>query len=337
VREVISPETGIEFHGHNDSGCCVANAYMAILAGATHIDTCVLGIGERNGITPLGGLLSRLYTVNKEQIKAKYDLNYLKFLDKYVAQAAKISIPFNNYITGTAAFTHKAGVHSKAVMSDPGAYEVLNPGDFGVERRIEFAHRLTGWNALSNRAKQLGVDLTDDQVKAATSLIKNAADENRITQDELDGILMRLSSGPRTSSSAFAGLVKAPHDDDVQSPELRAAAEAAASASAWRSVRKAQTDLRPTRIIRVEGHLFDKAVLNRILDLLVDSACDFKVVSLDVAPRNELHSTVDVQLWGDSERVIEETVAQMDALVKSNMPFAECKMAEVLPNPEATE
>jgi homocitrate synthase len=38
---------------------------MAIEGGATHIDTCILGIGERNGITPLGGFLARMYTINK--------------------------------------------------------------------------------------------------------------------------------------------------------------------------------------------------------------------------------------------------------------------------------
>jgi hypothetical protein len=36
-------------------------------------------------------------------------------LDKYVAAAVGVPIPFNNYITGSAAYTHKAGVHSKAV------------------------------------------------------------------------------------------------------------------------------------------------------------------------------------------------------------------------------
>jgi homocitrate synthase len=45
----------IEFHAHNDTGCAIANSYAALQAGVTHIDTSVLGIGERNGITPLGG------------------------------------------------------------------------------------------------------------------------------------------------------------------------------------------------------------------------------------------------------------------------------------------
>src|SRR5215208_4975982 len=33
----------IEFHGHNDTGCAIANAFVALEAGATHIDTSVLG------------------------------------------------------------------------------------------------------------------------------------------------------------------------------------------------------------------------------------------------------------------------------------------------------
>ena len=49
VRSVIRPTTGIEFHTHNDTGCCVSNALMALEAGATHIDTSVLGIGEVTG------------------------------------------------------------------------------------------------------------------------------------------------------------------------------------------------------------------------------------------------------------------------------------------------
>lgn len=46
-----------ECHFHDDTGCAIANAYCALEAGATHIDTSVLGIGERNGITSLGGLM----------------------------------------------------------------------------------------------------------------------------------------------------------------------------------------------------------------------------------------------------------------------------------------
>ena len=66
----------VEFHGHNDSGCAIANASAALEAGATHVDTTILGIGERNGITSLGGLVARLYTINRAYV-AKYNLRLL--------------------------------------------------------------------------------------------------------------------------------------------------------------------------------------------------------------------------------------------------------------------
>jgi isopropylmalate/homocitrate/citramalate synthase len=57
----------------------------------------------------------------------KYDLSLLRSLEKFVAVGADVQVPFNNYVTGACAFTHKAGVHSKAVMTNPTAYEVQRP------------------------------------------------------------------------------------------------------------------------------------------------------------------------------------------------------------------
>jgi homocitrate synthase len=172
VREAVNCD--IEFHTHDDTGCCIANARIAIQAGATHIDTCILGIGERNGITPLGGFLARMYTINKKRSRARYNLPLIRDLEKFIATKSDIVIPFNNYVTGTAAFSHKAGVHSKAVISNPGSYEVLDPNDFGVERVINIAHRLTGWHAIKQRAIQLGFrDLPDEKVKELTAHVKH--------------------------------------------------------------------------------------------------------------------------------------------------------------------
>ncbi|MBC7294402.1 MAG: homocitrate synthase, partial [Thermoleophilia bacterium] len=75
VRRAIGTKVDIEFHGHNDTGCAVANAYEAIEGSATHIDTTVLGIGERNGITPLGGFLARMYTLQPDYVSNKYQLD----------------------------------------------------------------------------------------------------------------------------------------------------------------------------------------------------------------------------------------------------------------------
>jgi homocitrate synthase len=178
----------IEFHGHNDSGCAIANACAALEAGATHIDTTVLGIGERNGITPLGGLIARLYTLDRAYV-AKYNLTLLPQIDRLIADICDLDIPFNNYITGASAFIHKAGIHAKAVLADPGTYEILRPEDFGLTRAIAIGHRLTGWNAVRDRAETLGLHLDEDTLRALTHTIKQRADTHPLTLAEIDALL----------------------------------------------------------------------------------------------------------------------------------------------------
>jgi len=178
----------IEFHGHNDSGCAIANSFTALEAGATHIDTSVLGIGERNGITPLGGLIARLYSYDRDLV-TKYRLDQLHHLDRMVAGIVGIQIPFNNYITGETSFTHKAGMHTKAVMLNPGAYEPIDPQDFGMERTISIGHRLTGKNAIQNRAQELGLHFGDTQLREITQEIKRLADAGPLSTRQLDDLL----------------------------------------------------------------------------------------------------------------------------------------------------
>lgn len=96
LRRVVSCD--IETHFHNDTGCAIANALTAIEAGATHIDTTVLGIGERNGITPLGGLIACLLPRYPESILNRYNLEKMSSLEKLVAEIVSVEIPFNNFV-----------------------------------------------------------------------------------------------------------------------------------------------------------------------------------------------------------------------------------------------
>ncbi len=197
-------KAGIEFHGHNDSGCAIANSFSALEAGATHIDTSVLGIGERNGITPLGGFVARMYATNRDLVKKKYKLKRLRKIDDMIAKMVGVGIPFNNYITGVTAFTHKAGIHAKAILNQPETYEILNPRDFGLTRYISIAHKLTGWNAIKDRAEQLGLTLSDDQIKQVTAHVKALADQKQIDLNDVDELLHRWADGVEMTTERLA-------------------------------------------------------------------------------------------------------------------------------------
>lgn len=187
VRRVVSCDIG--FHGHNDTGCAIANAAEAVAAGATHIDVSVLGIGERVGITPLGGFIARMYTLDPDAVTSRYRLPQLPELDRKVARMAGVDIPFNSYLTGDTAFTHKAGIHIKAMVANPGSYEVIPPEVFGVQRKLVLGSRLTGHHAVAYRARELGLQFGVDELRAITARIKQMADRGQLSEEEIDRVL----------------------------------------------------------------------------------------------------------------------------------------------------
>jgi homocitrate synthase len=133
--------------------------------------------------------MARMIVADRDYVKSKYKLEKLKELEDIVAEAVEINIPFNNYITGFCAFTHKAGIHAKAILNNPSTYEIINPTDFGMSRYVHFASRLTGWNAIKSRAEQLGLQMTDEQIKAVTLKIKAMADVRPLAIDDADSII----------------------------------------------------------------------------------------------------------------------------------------------------
>jgi len=187
VRRAVRCDIG--FHGHNDTGCAVANAYEAVAAGATHVDVSVLGIGERVGITPLGAFVARLFAIEPQAIAQRYQLGQLRELERLVARITGIEIPFNNIVTGETAFSHKAGMHLKSMVTNPGSYEVIPPEAFGVSRRLILGSRLTGKHAIAYRAREMGITFGESELKAITRQIKELADHGELSEAQIDDVL----------------------------------------------------------------------------------------------------------------------------------------------------
>jgi homocitrate synthase len=130
-----------------------------------------------------------MIVADRDYVLSKYNIKKLKDLEELVADLVEVNIPFNNYITGFCAFTHKAGIHAKAILNNPSTYEIISPADFGMSRYVHFASRLTGWNAIKSRADQLGLQMTDAEYKKCTTEIKKMADVKKITLDDTDSII----------------------------------------------------------------------------------------------------------------------------------------------------
>ncbi|WP_278259182.1 hypothetical protein [Nocardioides convexus] len=61
VHDVIeSAQVRVGIHCHNDTGCAVANTLAAVDAGATHVQGCINGYGERTGNADLVNVVANL-------------------------------------------------------------------------------------------------------------------------------------------------------------------------------------------------------------------------------------------------------------------------------------
>jgi len=130
-----------------------------------------------------------MYTLDPEYVSQKYRLELIPELDRMIARMTGVEIPFNNYITGETAFSHKAGMHLKAIYINPEAYEPYPPEAFGLKRKLIVGSRLTGRAAIRKRAEELGLHFGEEELHRLTHHIKALADRGQLTLEELDRIL----------------------------------------------------------------------------------------------------------------------------------------------------
>ena len=142
LRKIISAD--IEVHFHNDLGQANSNALSAIKSGANWVDTTLLGIGERSGITALSTFLAALYIFDHE-ISKRYRLQYVTEAENTLAGMIGKEVPFNLLTNRENGFAHKAGIHLHALVNfGPSTYEPMSPGVFGNVRQLVYGSEISG-------------------------------------------------------------------------------------------------------------------------------------------------------------------------------------------------
>lgn len=199
----------LNVHCHNDLGLAVANSIAAWEAGATLVDTCVNGIGERCGITDLASLATTLTTVYGHE---RWDLTLLPQLAETVANAAGIPLHVQAPVTGLHAFSHNAGLHVAAVLVDPGHYENIPAARVGRERTLVL-DQMAGLATVRHRLDRLHLDNDEPLARAVLQRVKEA--EVRTVDDVLLAQFYQsaLRDLGRTTEAPIAPLAVAPVEE----------------------------------------------------------------------------------------------------------------------------
>ncbi|AFY35733.1 TIGR00300 family protein [Calothrix sp. PCC 7507] len=75
-----------------------------------------------------------------------------------------------------------------------------------------------------------------------------------------------------------------------------------------------------SRIIRLEGHLLDSGLINRALDLIVDTGGSFQVLNFNLGEQRQSTSAAEVKVSAPSHEVMEEILSQLIDLGAVNLP-----------------
>ena len=163
VRQRFDGILGI--HTHNDSDLAVANTLAAVDAGATHVQGCMNGYGERCGNANLASVIANLELKFGHTTIGPEKLAGLTSVCKFIAELANLPLRNDQPFVGRSAFAHKGGVHVSAVLKDSATYEHITPEVVGNRQRV-LVSDLSGRGNIMYKLKQHGLsDRLDEEAR----------------------------------------------------------------------------------------------------------------------------------------------------------------------------
>ena len=170
----------IEMHAHDDLGLATANTLAAALAGASHLNTTVNGLGERAGNAPLEETVMALHHLYG--LETGIDTRSFPMISRLVAQTSGRPVAPNKSIVGEAVFTHEAGIHVDGLLKNALNYQGFDPREVGREHRIVLGKH-SGSQAIRKRYADLGIHLSENEVAAILPRIREHTMRTKCSPD----------------------------------------------------------------------------------------------------------------------------------------------------------
>ena len=171
-------------HCHNDLGLATANSIAGALNGARQIECTINGIGERAGNTSLEEIVMIMRQHPNLHLDTNINSKLLYSTSQMVSESMAMPVQPNKAIVGANAFAHSSGIHQDGVIKNRETYEIINPSDVGVNESAIILTARSGRAALAYRAKNIGFELTKNELDIVYSEFLKYADERKEVKDE---------------------------------------------------------------------------------------------------------------------------------------------------------
>jgi len=185
IKERIGGRAVISVHCHNDLGLAVANSLSAIINGAGQVECTINGIGERAGNCSMEEVVMSLRT-RRDFFNADTNITTEEIIrsSRLVTKITGIPVQPNKAIVGANAFAHESGIHQDGLLKEKTTYEIMRPESIGLQSTKLVLGKHSGRHAFKARLKELGYDLTPEDIESAFVKLKRLADQKKYIFDE---------------------------------------------------------------------------------------------------------------------------------------------------------
>jgi len=174
----------LSVHCHNDLGMAVANSLSAIQNGATQVEGTINGLGERAGNAALEEVIMAMNTRKDFYgFTNNIDTTQIYRTSRLVSTLTGIAVQPNKAIVGANAFAHESGIHQHGVLAEKSTYEIMSPESIGLKQNRMVLGKLSGRHAFEEKLREMGYNLTEDQIKITFQKFKELADRKKEISD----------------------------------------------------------------------------------------------------------------------------------------------------------
>jgi (R)-citramalate synthase len=180
ISELVNryPKIHFDFHAHNDYDLSIANVLEATKAGAKGLHLTINGMGERAGNAPLASAIAVLNDYVSE-VKTSVVEKKLYSVSKLVETFSGFRISGNKPVVGENVFTQTAGIHADGDKKNKLYFNDLIPERFGRQRMYALG-KTSGKANIENNLQQLGIQLSDQDLKRVTQRIIELGDRKEV-------------------------------------------------------------------------------------------------------------------------------------------------------------
>ncbi|MCI0469237.1 MAG: 2-isopropylmalate synthase [Nitrospirae bacterium] len=196
IKQRIGDRAVISVHCHNDLGLAVANSLSAVINGAGQVECTINGIGERAGNCSMEEVVMALRT-RRDIFDAATNINTKEIIrtSRLITRITGMSVQPNKAIVGANAFAHESGIHQDGLLKEKTTYEIILPEDVGLQKTEIVLGKHSGRHAFKSRLKELGYELSDNEIEAAFEKFKYLADQKKdIFNEDIEAIVSEGSS-----------------------------------------------------------------------------------------------------------------------------------------------